>query len=259
MDAKKTLKEFREKGFCLIENVYPESLINEVKEEYYLMEPAFLRVQEEQGVADKVADATHHTLVLCRTMLKLLERNKVTPFLEQFFAPKKYILNTMGLSKIRPNGKVYTQNIHRDVRTFQGATELWINTLIMLDESTADNGATWIMEGSEKLSEKPSDDEFWSKAKQVEGKAGDVLIFHGGVWHCAGQNKTKHTRHIITPFYSAPFIKQQLDYPRAFGADFSKSCSPHLKQLLGYNALVPSCLTEFYQTDKKRFYKSDQG
>ena len=44
----------------------------------------------------------------------------------------------------------------------------------MLDESTADNGATWIMEGSEKLSEKPSDDEFWSKAKQVEGKAGDV-------------------------------------------------------------------------------------
>lgn len=259
MDVQKKVKEFHTKGYCLIEGVYPPSLMEDVKEEFYQMEPSFVCIQQEQGISDKVIDATHHTLVLCRTMLKLLEKNKVTSFLEEFFAPKKYILNTMGLSKIRPNGSVYTQNIHRDVRTFQGATELWVNTLIMLDESTPDNGATWIMEGSEKLAKKPSDEEFWEKAVQVVGSPGDVLIFHGGVWHCAGQNSTDNTRHIITPFYSAPFIKQQLDYPRAFGLDFAETCSPHLKQLLGYNALVPSSLYEFYQTDQKRYYKSDQG
>ena len=259
MDVQSKLREFRTKGYCLFREVYPASLMEDVKEEFYLMEPSFLRIQEQQGISDKVVDATHHTLVLCRRMLALLEKNKVTPFLEEFFSPKKYILNTMGLSKIRPNGSVYTQNIHRDVRTFQGATELWINTLIMLDESTADNGATWIMEGSEKLPEKPSEEEFWDKAIQVEGSPGDVLMFHGGVWHCAGENRTSRTRHIITPFYSAPFIKQQLDYPRAFGPDFGESCSPHLKQILGYNALVPSSLMEFYQSDQNRYYKSDQG
>ena len=259
MNAKEQLSEFRSKGYCLVKGVYPASLMEEVKAEFYENEQAFLRVQEQQGIADQVVDATHHTLVLCRKMLQLLERNKVSCFLDEFFSPKRYILNTMGLSKIRPGGKVYTQKIHRDVRTFQGATELWVNTLIMLDESTTDNGATWIMEGSEQLPEKPSDEDFWANAIQVEGSPGDVLIFHGGVWHCAGQNRTEKTRHIITPFYSAPFIKQQLDYPRAFGPDFGESCSDYLKQLLGYNALVPSSLTEFYQPDDQRFYKSDQG
>ena len=37
----------------------------------------------------------------------------------------KYILNTMGLSKVPIKDKtVYTQNIHRDVRSFTGSSKL---------------------------------------------------------------------------------------------------------------------------------------
>jgi len=253
------LKEFYETGYILIPNVYSTALISEIKNEFYQREAEFVEIQKKQGIYESVVDATHHSLILCRKMLRLLEESRLTDFLNEFFHGEHYILNTMGLSKVRPFSKVYTQTIHRDIRSFQGATSLWINTLIMLDDSTSSNGATWVMPGSEKLEKKPSDSEFWASAKQIKGNCGDVLIFHGGLWHCAGENRTDETRHIITPFFSRPFIKQQLDYPKAFGDDFGRICSSHMRQILGYNARVPISLEDFYQHDEYRFYKKDQG
>ena len=246
-------------GFALIKNVFPVVMIDDILYEFKEMEHHFIDIQKKKGIYSKVIGATHHTPLLCRKMLTLLEPSKLTLFLDCFFCGQKYILNTMGLSKIEPSGSVYTQKIHRDVRSFPGATDLWINTLIMLNDSKPDNGATWIYSGSHKNVHKPTEEEFWSHAMQVEGKKGDVLVFHGGIWHCAGQNTSKETRHIITPFFSRPFIKQQLDYPRAFGDEFAQICSSHLRQLLGYNSRVPSTLLEFYQEDEERFYKTDQG
>jgi len=253
------IEEFYNVGYLLIPNVYRVELMSEIKTEFYEREADFVEIQKKQGIYESVVDATHHTFILCRKMLMLLEKSRLTDFIDEFFQGESYILNTMGLSKIRPFSQVYTQNIHRDIRSFHGSTSLWINTLIMLDDSTADNGATWVMPGSEELEKKPSESDFWASAKQIEGRCGDVLIFHGGLWHCAGQNKTNDTRHIITPFFSRPFIKQQLDYPKAFGDDFGRICSPHIRQMLGYNARVPITLEDFYQHDDHRFYKKNQG
>ena len=246
-------------GYALIENVFEKKLIDEVLEEFNRLEKHFIKIQKIQGIYPEVKSTTHHTPVVCRKMLELLEPSLLTTFLESFFDGQKYILNTMGLSKIEPGGSVYTQKIHRDVRSFPGSTDLWINTLIMLDDSTSNNGATWIYKKSHKIANKPTDKEFWDHAVQVEGKQGDVLVFHGGIWHCAGKNTTQKARHIITPFFSRPFIKQQLDYPRAFGSEFGLICSTHLRQVLGYNSRVPSSLSEFYQKKENRFYQSDQG
>jgi len=257
-ETRKVLEALNEKGWALVPEVYSKSSVATIIEEFYQYEKIFLDIQEKSGIADKVIDTTHHTPILCRKMLSILESNKVSPILDAFF-DGKYILNTMGLSKIKPNGKLYTQDIHRDVRSFHGAEKLWMNTLVMLDDSTLDNGATWVLEGSEHSVEKPGKDYFFEHAKRVEGKAGDVMLFNGHLWHCAGENSTDKTRHIITPFYTKAFIKQQFDYPRAFGPDFGNICSSHLKQVLGYNALTPTTLDEFYQKDEDRFYKSDQG
>jgi ectoine hydroxylase-related dioxygenase (phytanoyl-CoA dioxygenase family) len=106
---------------------------------------------------------------------------------------------------------------------------------------------------------KPDEDEFYCNAIRAVGKKGDVLLFDGNMWHAAGRNLTDKARHIITPFFSKPYIKQQLDYPRALGIDFGKTLSPLLAQILGYNAMVPVSLNEFYQPDEHRFYKKDQG
>lgn len=258
MNINQMLDDLDRKGWVLVGNVYDEQLVESVKSEFYEHAHSFREIQARKGISDQVVNASHHTLILCRRMLGLLEENSVSPLLEAFFNGK-YILNTMGLSFMPPAGKVYTQNIHRDVRSFTGDMRLWINSLIMLDDSTPDNGATWLLEGSHKRDGKPDQEYFYKNAVRATGKKGDVLVFDGNIWHSAGINKTDKTRHIITPIYSRPYIKQQLDYPKAFGKDFGRIISPHLKQLLGYNALVPVTLDEFYQKDEDRFYKKDQG
>ncbi len=253
------MKDIHRIGYTKLSRVYSNELINKIKEEFHQNHELFINIQKKKNIYNEVKDTTHHTFILCRTMLELLESNSLLNFLAQYFENQKFILNTMGLSMLKPKSKIYTQAIHRDVRSFTGADKLWINTLIMLDNSTKENGATWILEGSHLRSSKPSEEEFWNSAIQVEGEIGDVLIFHGNTWHCAGENKSKSTRHIITPFFSKPFIKQQLDYPRALGLDFGSTLSDNLRQILGYNSMTPATLDEFYQTTENRFYKKDQG
>jgi len=259
MDISKIINQIENKGWVRIPNVFHHALIEEVKKEYYLEEHKFINIQKHKGIYNLVENATHHTILKCRKMLKFLEPSKITPILEKYFEGK-YILNTMGLSKVPIKDKtVYTQNIHRDVRSFTGSSKLWLNTLIMLDDSNDDNGTTWFLEESHHAPNKPESKYFYDHAVRAKGQIGDVLLFDGNIWHSAGKNNTNRPRHIITPIYSKPFIKQQLDYPRAFGNNFIDNCSDHLKQILGYNALVPSSLDEFYQKDENRFYKKDQG
>jgi ectoine hydroxylase-related dioxygenase (phytanoyl-CoA dioxygenase family) len=84
-----------------------------------------------------------------------------------------------------------------------------------------------------------------------------VVVFNSNLWHAAGANTTSTARRALTIAFTKPFIKQQLDYPRALGYE-RQDFSPTVRQLLGYNARVPASLDEWYQPPEKRMYKSDQ-
>ncbi|EEF21764.1 conserved hypothetical protein [Ricinus communis] len=89
----------------------------------------------------------------------------------------------------------------------------------MLDDFTPHNGSTWMLSGSHKYAEKPSDDYFKQHAEQAIGPAGSILLFNSNVWHAGGNNETDLQRRSVTPMFSKPFMKQQFDYPRAMGYD----------------------------------------
>jgi ectoine hydroxylase-related dioxygenase (phytanoyl-CoA dioxygenase family) len=84
-------------------------------------------------------------------------------------------------------------------------------------------------------------------------------VFDSNLWHAAGVNRSARPRRALTLAFTRPFVKQQLDYPRALGYDRGPSFSPALRQLLGYNARVPASLDEWYQPRWKRLYHTDQG
>ena len=251
------ISEYYERGWTVIPDVFPEQRICKVLEEYEAVKHVFSYHQSLKGLREVSKNATHHTHLMVPSMWTLLDNDIVEEVVETIFGGKA-ILNTMGLSEVSSSG-VYTQNIHRDVRTNTGPYPLWLNTLIMLDDSTKDNGATWMMENSFDLETAPTTRDFFANAVQACGNRGDLLVFNCNLWHCAGKNTTTSVRRIITPFFSRPFIKQQLDLPRAYGENFAHCLPGRVAQWMGYNSRVPVTLGEFYQKPENRFYKSDQG
>jgi len=153
----------------------------------------------------------------------------------------------------------YVGSIHRDLRTFSGDLRLMAQLLVMIDEFTEENGATYLLGGSHRLLEKPSDEVFFKGAARAVGPAGSIVMFNSNLWHAAGINRSDRPRRALTLAFTRPFMKQQLDYPRALGYARREALSPTLRQLLGYNARVPASLDEWYQPPDKRLYKREQG
>jgi len=258
IDDNQAMKTLDEKGFVVISDVYSSNDIDAVKKEYHNVKKKFSKIQNEAGVGKETINTSHHTILMCTEMLKLLDPNPLQSFLEYYFNGK-FILYTMGASSKMPNGEyVYTQKIHREFYTFTFGQRLMLNTLILLDDATEDAAATWFLEGSHKKTNNPDKEFFFKNAVRAIAKKGDVIIFDANIWHAAGINKTQKPVEIITPLYTKPFIKQAMNYPRAFGLDFKHQISAELQQTLGYNAIVPETIQEFYKPEESRFYKRDQ-
>ena len=65
----------------------------------------------------------------------------------------------------------------------------------LLTDFTEENGGTAILPGSHVNPRYPDNrEEFFSRAIQVEAKAGDVLMFSGPIQHCAMPNKSQMIR-----------------------------------------------------------------
>ncbi len=238
--------------------IFPEfispELVEELKSDLMLSYAACRKVQIKKGV--EMSGAGHHILPLAPSFLKyLLEFEALDPYMEAYFGGK-YIINNFG-GNILEGGMSYASHIHRDIRSFSGELPLLMNTMVMLDDFTNENGATWLMMNGHKRPHKPSDKEFEELGFQVTGKAGSIVCFNSNMWHKAGDNKTEKSRMALTPAFSRPFYKPQFDYARAFE---DVALSPYLSQLVGINSRIPTTLEEWYQANEEdRFYRSNQG
>lgn len=216
-------------------------------------------IMEKNGVATDAELTVHHLIGQQQSFLDFIDDlEPLMPYLEHYFEGR-FILSSLG-GAINTKGRTsYAQRVHRDIRSYSGDMPLMLNTLVMLDEFTPHNGATWLLGGSHKAAEKPSDETFWARAEQAIGPLGSILIFNSNVWHAGGNNQTDKPRRSVTPMFCKPFIKQQFDYPRAVGYDRAEDLKPHTRQVLGYNARVPATLDEWYQPPASRMYRGDQG
>ena len=93
--------------------------------------------------------------------------------------------------------------------------------LILLDDTDSENGATWIWEGSQHFPDKPSDEDFYNNAIRHRGQRAMSLsstVIYGTALAQTIPISPVTSSHLLFK----PFIKQQLDYPKALGADFVK-------------------------------------
>lgn len=258
------LEEFKgtmaDTGIVIFENVVPKDLISEMREDLYSSYEKCREIQVKNGISEHNEYTTHHLIILADSFMKYLEWSEIfEPYLQDHFG-RMYILNSFGGAINKARSRSYAHEIHCDVRSYSPPELPFIlNTLVMLDDFTEDNGATYLLPGSHKAyPQKPDKDEFFANAIRATAPAGSVLMFNSNVWHAGGDNQTDKDRCSVTPMYCQPFFKPQFDYPRAFGYDKAGDFSEFMSQLLGYNARTPATLDEWYQPPENRMYKPTQ-
>jgi ectoine hydroxylase-related dioxygenase (phytanoyl-CoA dioxygenase family) len=245
-------------GWFLFDDVVEASLVQDLivdlEQAYEIRRP----VQIKNGVDANTEGTAHHLLADGKSFLEFLQRSYLDQYIKTFF-DGNYILNAFGGNLNLRKQFTYASNVHRDVRTYTRELPLLLNSIVMLDDFSLENGATYLLSGSHLKREKPSDEEFFSRAARCTGKSGSIVLWDSNIWHAAGENKTTLPRRSLSLIYSQPFMKQQFDYPRAVGYERADSFSETCRQIIGYNARVPASLDEWYQPPEKRFYKKDQG
>ncbi len=227
MNYKKYIEEINKKGYTIIHDLYSSDFIDTVIKDYYRIKKEHREIKKKKGMDLNILDVSFHTIIDSKSHLALFEKKIIEEILTEYFNGP-FILNTTSITEIVPESKIYTKEIHRDIRSFQGASALWMQMIILFSESTQSNGATWLLPPEKNTSTKPDKDYFWQHAIQIEARKGDVMFFDPNLWHCSGSNNTNTSRIIMTPIFSKPFIKQQFDYPRAFGSEFSTRNSEYL-------------------------------
>ena len=257
MEPNSYLNAIKEKGWVILPDQVDAPLLAELRDSTDDAYEVCRSIQVKNGIEANTDGTVHHLLAFQGCFLHFLEKLYCHDILEGFFkAP--YILNTFGGVINLPQKASYVANIHRDIRTFYNIP-MMMNMLVMLDDFTLENGATYLLSGSHLKDEKPSEEAFYRSAERAVGKSGSILLFDSLLWHAAGINRTAEPRRALTLAFTRPFQKQQMDYPRMIGYDRSDSFGEDLKQVLGYNSRIPTSLDEWYQPPNKRFYKPGQG
>jgi ectoine hydroxylase-related dioxygenase (phytanoyl-CoA dioxygenase family) len=258
LDMDRHVAEFKEQGFSIIPNVVDADMIQRLKagvEES--LKQDWDRYEGLPGKEEFIAlDLVQYEGVFWDYLQN--------PVVDQLFGSilgEAWTIYSFTSTVQRPSGDHYTSKIHNETtRVTPIDFNLSCLLTLALDDFTEENGSTFYLAGSHLTHpEKPSEDEFYSKAIRVSRSAGDGVWFHPRVWHAGGTNTTTDTRSGATVYGCRSFMKPRLDFPRMIGWERGDDLNPNLRRILGYDTRVPVTMDEFYVNPESRLYKGGQG
>lgn len=239
-------------GYYLLENVLNTEFILRAKKELQLA------INKETEYHKGTQHQDHGMVLLCciygGVFFEILENQKlIEPF--NWLMGEGCIVYSQTSTSMPPRSGNYSTRIHVDSpRIIPGYINSFM-ALILLDNFTEENGATWFLPGSHKNINPPSSEEFYATAKRLIAPAGSVLFWHPRVWHAGGINHTDNWRHAMTVVMCRPYMKQRIDIPRALASHDLSNISDKVKQKLGFMAQVPASYDEYYAPPEKRKFR----
>jgi ectoine hydroxylase-related dioxygenase (phytanoyl-CoA dioxygenase family) len=112
-----------------------------------------------------------------------------------------------------------------------------LNTMWALDDFTEANGATRLIPGSHRWSNRqPANDD---EIVHAEMPAGSVAFYVGRIWHGGGANSTDRPRLGVILEYVAAWLRAQETHLLAVPRDVAAALPERLQELLGYNIYPP--------------------
>jgi len=247
------LNEYNENGCVLIESAYPTEFADRARVE---LKNAIDKEAEYHGGTDY---KDYGMVLLCSlyggVFIEAFDNDVLIQGLNTIHG-EGCIVYGYTSSSMPPDKSNFSKRIHVDSPRFI-TSDYFTNTgaMILVDDFTEDNGATWYLPGSHKKPEPPSEEYFQANAKRLIAKAGSIWFLNSRVWHAGGVNKTSEWRHSFTMNICKPWMKQRIDIPRAMAHMDLSGMSAAARQKLGFDAQVPASYDEFYAPPELRKYK----
>lgn len=257
------LAALREDGVCVIEGVLDEARLREIRAAMYRARDAIVG---EVGAARLARAGENGVLRLMGKfepeLLDLAALPESLAIVDAALAPTAilHLQNGLLLAPEEGAGKsVFQNSLHRDFPRYLNGYLASLNVMVAVDPFTEANGATRVVPGSHQRPDGADPAAFARDAVAVECGAGGLLAFDSTLWHAAGRNRSGADRLAINHQYTRSWIKQQVDYVRALGAEAVLRRPPRVQQLLGWHTRVVTSLDEYYQPEASRLYRKGQG
>ena len=150
------------------------------------------------------------------------------------------------------------QQLHLDSRLAGVNYCLVANVLWVLDDFTAQNGATRVVPGSHKFNSFTEDGKVYEEEILVLAKKGSAIIFNANLWHGGGGNFDGTSRWALALGYARWFIKPAFDYMQNTPNEIYDHLTDSQKKLLGFNCVPPkdefTRLRRLSEVPEKPFY-----
>jgi ectoine hydroxylase-related dioxygenase (phytanoyl-CoA dioxygenase family) len=146
-------------------------------------------------------------------------------------------LSSLNARSADPNGDL-PQPLHVDMSAIPDEQGYWVcNAVWMLDDFTAENGATRVIPGSHKWGRRPQDVLEDPLARHPEemlvlGRAGSIAVMNAHAWHGGTANRTSAPRLAMHAFYCRRDKPQQQYQKQLLRPDVQESLSPELRDIL---------------------------
>lgn len=134
----------------------------------------------------------------------------------------------------KPSSNNYVEHWHRELQYqhFTSSRPLAVQTLLAVDEFTAENGGTFFLYGTHLFENFPSDDFVVKWQVQSAVPAGSLIMFDCMLYHRSAPNFTARDRVAINNFYTLPILAQQIDLASMLNG--AHSSTDEDRELFGY-------------------------
>ncbi len=139
------------------------------------------------------------------------------------------------------------QNLHCDqsawewFNTISDSPEVAVSAMVALTDFTAENGATRVVPGSNKIPFGNPEAYDERRAIQATMPAGSVLFYTGKVVHGAGANNSRATRIGAHIFYALGWLRSEEAHQLALDEAIAYQLSERARRLLGFAQYTPKC------------------